>query len=362
VSSSLCYLLFSTYTNNLTKEKKMDPNDNDIDIHEDNNNTQPTLKRKRSNIDEVDDDEDIVVSGSKKHIKRETQRYSNNNEEDDDDDEVLLAAKFNVQDSERDYDEQELNELGDRVEPFNLKEERDMGRFDETGNFVWTRKDLDEGEESDAWVDGGMEDNEQLDGGDGDEEDDNDDGEDGLIKKSSKKIRKNVVEVPTTIKQQRTQPIEIPQPRTKQDANRSLGRLIMLLQNGETVLDAIRRSSEDKQTMDTLTTLSDDLFGMGLSSIYSDTREQLLIKLQPIVWQYRKITDRATIYGPFSGIEMQEWRNDGFFTVNYVEKVEARSAPSQDLFFEYGWKAGENIESFLFADDDDGEEEDEMQQ
>ncbi|CAN0564143.1 unnamed protein product, partial [Ectocarpus sp. 12 AP-2014] len=40
------------------------------------------------------------------------------------------------------------NEAGDPIEPFNLRNERDMGYFDTNGNFVWKQEDS----ERDAWL------------------------------------------------------------------------------------------------------------------------------------------------------------------------------------------------------------------
>lgn len=43
----------------------------------------------------------------------------------------------------------QYNEAGDRMEPFNLKNERTEGFFDETGNFVWKK----EAGNADPWLD-----------------------------------------------------------------------------------------------------------------------------------------------------------------------------------------------------------------
>ena len=41
----------------------------------------------------------------------------------------------------------QFNEVGETLEPFNLKGEREEGYFDTNGNFVWRQT----GEEPDAW-------------------------------------------------------------------------------------------------------------------------------------------------------------------------------------------------------------------
>jgi hypothetical protein len=42
----------------------------------------------------------------------------------------------------------QYNEVGEALEPFNLKGEREEGYFDVNGNFVWRQQ----GEEPDAWL------------------------------------------------------------------------------------------------------------------------------------------------------------------------------------------------------------------
>jgi hypothetical protein len=42
----------------------------------------------------------------------------------------------------------QFNELGEVIEPFNLREEREVGYFDENQNFIWKR----EAAEPDAWL------------------------------------------------------------------------------------------------------------------------------------------------------------------------------------------------------------------
>ena len=39
-------------------------------------------------------------------------------------------------------------------EPFSLSNDQEVGRFDKDMNFVWTRKELNEEEQQDAWIQG----------------------------------------------------------------------------------------------------------------------------------------------------------------------------------------------------------------
>ncbi|CAM9383898.1 unnamed protein product, partial [Phaeothamnion confervicola] len=83
--------------------------------------------------------------------------------EDDDDDEEEQAAPRRMTSAisgEEEDTGQRFNEAGDAIEPFNLREEREVGHFDNEGTFVWRK----EQEEPDAWI-AGLED-----GGGGSEE------------------------------------------------------------------------------------------------------------------------------------------------------------------------------------------------
>lgn len=46
------------------------------------------------------------------------------------------------------YTVSKFNEAGEVIIPFNLKDERDGGHFDESGNYIWRK----EAEEPDAWL------------------------------------------------------------------------------------------------------------------------------------------------------------------------------------------------------------------
>jgi hypothetical protein len=66
--------------------------------------------------------------------------------DDGDDETPAVRMKGNV-DGEEEGDEK-FNDIGEVMEPFNLKEERENGFYDEGGNYVFR----DERQEVDAWV------------------------------------------------------------------------------------------------------------------------------------------------------------------------------------------------------------------
>merc|ERR1711963_669017 len=99
-------------------------------------------------------------------------KYLEENDDDkadfsDDDDEDRRSGKNKVQehvDGEEEYDDQTWNKnLGEHdlqredgtaipLMPFNLKEDKENGSFDASGNYVWNRRDREDEEEQDAWL------------------------------------------------------------------------------------------------------------------------------------------------------------------------------------------------------------------
>jgi len=87
---------------------------------------------------EEEDDYDAGATGG--------QDVEGDDDEEDDERKVRRMTKQFAWEEER--MEEEFNEAGDKMEPFNLKNERTEGFFDETGNFVWKKEEGGE----DAWL------------------------------------------------------------------------------------------------------------------------------------------------------------------------------------------------------------------
>ena len=73
-----------------------------------------------------------------------------NDLEQDIDDEDVVGVMHIEADGEEDETNEKFNEAGEAIEPFNLKNERDDGYFDENENYVFKK----EKGEIDAWVAG----------------------------------------------------------------------------------------------------------------------------------------------------------------------------------------------------------------
>jgi len=203
-------------------------------------------------------------------------------EDDDDDDERPPASTRQpmTADGELGYDEDALNDLdgeGGDIEPFNLNAEREMGRFGEDGNFTWTRRDLDE--DDDPWL-------EQV---------------GGNVK------HRNVRGAPVAGGAGGDDSLP---PLSQSQGIKVMSVIVRTLRSGETCLEALRRLKDDKAAFARLTEAADVLLSQGLMNVYSEKREAFAARLPALQWTY---TVGGETHGPFSGADMEAWREDGFF-------------------------------------------------
>ena len=104
----------------------------------------------------------------------------------------------------------------EKLEPFNLDEEESLGRFDQDGNFIWTRRDRANGEEEEEEDIEWMADSNVL----------------------SAKSMKRVEQQRKAVQKRSASLIEDPQSALKQ--------IFAILRPSETVLDALKRLGGDK--------------------------------------------------------------------------------------------------------------------
>lgn len=71
-----------------------------------------------------------------------------NDVDDEGDDDVPVVRMRGTVDGEEEQGKEKFNDIGEVMEPFNLKEERETGFYDEGGNYVFKK----ERQEMDAWV------------------------------------------------------------------------------------------------------------------------------------------------------------------------------------------------------------------
>jgi len=168
------------------------------------------------------------------------------------------------------------------MEPFHLKDDAKLGKFDEQGNFTWTRRDLEEDEDK-AWLE---------------------------------QVGTEVAARPFT-----SQSREMAPP-SREERLHVISTLVELLAKGESSLQALRRFKDDKTAISSITEACEVLIG-DQENVYILKREQLAALLPQMQWQYRVIGS-DDVYGPFMGEEMQSWREDGFFTAESQDLCEVR--------------------------------------
>ena len=287
-------------------------------------------KRKRVRFDEEDDDEDPLASGgwSRPRPPRDDDDDDDDggggggarpfddgdddgddnvgdraggDEDDDDEDEAPVRRMTEEAVGEEDDTGEKFNEVGERIEPFNLRSERENdGFFDANGNFVWKKGD----EEPDEWL--AQMDEATMEAAIGaaarraaDDDGDDDGGEDPALMGDD---RKRAV----------------------------AAELAALLEPGEKVAGGVRRlgralkakGAGAAEAFEQLSGLADALVSAGRAAVYDETREDLERFAAPPralapagddrAWEYRA-TDGA-VYGPYDTQTILDWRSGGFFT------------------------------------------------
>eukprot|EP00742_Colponemidia_sp_Colp-10_P006366 GILJ01006823.1.p1 GENE.GILJ01006823.1~~GILJ01006823.1.p1 ORF type:complete len:331 (-),score=72.64 GILJ01006823.1:186-1139(-) len=239
---------------------------------------------------------------------------------------------------------------GVKVEPFNMTREMETGKFDGSGNYVETRRDV--AEVRDAWLD-------EVDSG----------ASWTAIKGESSQIatRKRLETVST-------QQLEDDAVNASLDSNKLKEELVSFLLPAESVSAALRRLgalvpkhtkkrqrkppadehtestedaavstaatvatvvNEEEKRFNRLTEICDLLLGNGFTDVYSATKESIVLQLAnraaPVVrWQYRLEGDPTT-YGPFTTAEMARWQSQGYFAADpptLVQEVVPSLPPS----------------------------------
>ena len=214
-----------------------------------------------------------------------------------------IRTSSKAEDAEEDYEDNNAGEgEEEEIEPFNLNAEKSMGTFDSSGSFTWTRRDLDD-DTDEAWLEDAR--------------------KDGII--AARSIEKKA---------------------DNSDSMEHLteGTLLAIvasyLKPQEDGLRALRRLKPNKDAFANLTAACDGLLGLGIVDAYSFTREAICTRIRPIKWIYR-VLGSTEEHGPFSGEEMQLWRQDGFFLSDSEERCEVREEDSAE------WIAAHEIHNFF---------------
>lgn len=288
------------------------------------------LLRKRGKFGEEEEEDEEDGDGI---LKSKGKRKRSEEEDDDDDDLPVSRRRVAHDDAEEDYDETTIEALEEeRMEPFNMSKEREMGKFDRDMNFVWSKRSLEGGDREaaadEAWLE-----------------------EEGERLKREKEKEDAVAEGATTGKTNRgtvtdyvkaIESEEMKRAPTQEDMHRECARVVRVLLPDETPVEAMRRlksssasgqgddphhhhpptsKTEREEDLKELTSACAALTVIGWVGVYTSKREEILKHFPPTRWEYRSIPRSRNgsgtpplIHGPFSGEEMQKWREtDGFF-------------------------------------------------
>lgn len=268
-----------------------------------------------------------------------SKRSSLANDIDEDEDEVDVAALADDIDGEEDDGHEKFNEIGEVIEPFNLKNEREQGHFDTNMNFVWRK----ERAEPDAW----------------------------LANMDEAAMEKSIGEAAAALKMKRQKEEDSVGPENRSDKSLKI-ELLGLLRSGETVISAMHRLSgkksrtagksavkkrlpikasatsadpqtseqltsnssqgsspaiPDKVSINRLTELADQLISSGLTGLYDMKYES--IESSMYMWEYKG--QDGCVHGPYTCKQISDWRKGGYFTgANAVLMRRVSDAPEPE--------------------------------
>lgn len=267
------------------------------------------------------------------------------------------TKKITGVDGERDYRNDTLEklelEMGNKLEPFNLRQEMEEGHYDEAGhyverNFSSTRDAwLEEMDELHAHVVGGARTKfvKPLSLNDGGEEDG--DGKrqpptPAALAQMVMSLRDFLVDEKETVTQALKRLADERKQRKKASKAQAAaeGAGAKALRHGDAlfarpVARPVDRGDEDD--FDRVTSLADELLSLGHHSVYSfrkkDLSEILLAKKRTAkIWSYRlQASPDAEVHGPFSGNDMLGWQQQGYFSQPGVE-ISIRIGPQKGVF------------------------------
>lgn len=227
-------------------------------------------------------------------VSSKRQALVNDLDEDEDEDDIGKISE--EVDGEEEEGADKFNEVGEVIEPFNLRNERDGGHFDSNMNYVWSK----EKQEPDAW----------------------------LANLDEAEMEKSIGEAMKALKKKNQEEGSTEIGPTKSEKDLKI-ELLNILQRNENVLLALRRlggksapvakkrgvvskSSAEVTAMNRLTEIADALVGAGLTGVYNMSREA--IDASMVMWEYRGLD--GAIHGPYSSQQIADWKNQGFFSAS----------------------------------------------
>eukprot|EP00475_Leptophrys_vorax_P021191 TRINITY_DN28926_c0_g1_i1.p1 TRINITY_DN28926_c0_g1~~TRINITY_DN28926_c0_g1_i1.p1 ORF type:complete len:384 (+),score=113.69 TRINITY_DN28926_c0_g1_i1:13-1164(+) len=250
------------------------------------------------------------------------------------------------------------------IMPFNLKNERRGGAFDAEGFYV--RRSVSKRQRR-RLGDADDDEDDEADNGaptDDEEEDERDqwlDQWDEHKKQPKHKDKRDLFLGAGSSKQ--TSASDRASVRIRTTALDNLLVLHHLLQRGESVLEAVRRTKNEKEAMLLITECADDLLSEhGVIQVYELTWEEINrlkakedAKHVALQWEYKVSPENedggtgaqvVQVFGPYSSSEMQEWKNSGYFGEDNPAYVRMRKSQDGALLTTQ-WLPSTSISNFL---------------
>eukprot|EP01040_Poterioochromonas_malhamensis_P001118 gene1118-1186_t len=244
-------------------------------------------------------------------------------DDDDEDDERDAAPLRRVVEGEEDEGKEKYNEMGVPIEPFNLRNERDSGYFDENMNYVFKK----EKGEVDAWLAGldeatveaaigeaAVAEKKLLEKRKHDEEE-----EAKKPIRSTQELKEELLsfmlpseKIATTLRRLSGKSSE-----TSNTIKRRTQKNHDDTENGQT--DGKKKltqkeineiSKKNRPRIDRVTEIADELIANGLSGIYGMSYEA--IYASTVLWEYKGADE--VIYGPYTSQQIAEWKSQGYLT------------------------------------------------
>jgi len=211
-------------------------------------------------------------------------------------------------------------DLGETIEPFNLRDDMDNGFFDPNGNYVWRRRDRD-AVVKDAWM-------ESMEDGDGEAA-----SEEAMKKTAAAHAVQRALE-----NREGREDESDDEPFSEQSC---LKVVVSILERGESVAKALKRlggtkttkvkkhwhknkkKDDDSAAKNTkaahkdfvpLTDAANAMLNNGCPYIFQERKEQLVARIEKEIamWEYKDA--QGKIQGPFSTADVVAWRQQGYFT------------------------------------------------
>lgn len=241
-----------------------------------------------------------------------------NNDVSDDDEGDVIASKERIEGEEDTDPVEKFNDVGEVMEPFNMKNERDGGTIDESGSYHFAK----EQGARDAWLNDMDEATLEKEIGDAQE---------GLRRRQQLEKEREAAEADTIQKsplQLKLELIDLMEPmETVAGALRRYGNMSKLNQNqkhsnsnsnsnnkGESMQGEGNKptSREIRHRIEELTELASQLLSVDktLTGIYDMTRES--IEASTVMWEYKGHDN--VIQGPFTSLQISEWKRAGYLT------------------------------------------------